>query len=131
MKTSLIYILLASSTVLFSCGSKDDDPAPEPPTSESSWKLGTYSYNRGASSQSNTGGLAGMTVTTSGDGGNHGAYSGSSLTIIFQSSLGAGKYTLTSSSIMSANPNVRYMSLLCTVGTASGIPDLNLSRTSC
>lgn len=130
MKTSLIYILLASSTVLFSCGSKDDDPAPEPPASESSWKLGTYSYNRGASSQSNTGGLAGMTVTTSGDGGNHGAYSGSSLTIIFQSSLGAGKYTLTSSSVMSANPNVRYMSLLCTVGTAVTSGAVNYAATA-
>lgn len=118
MKKSLIYILLTSSTILYSCGSKDDDPAPEPPASESSWKLGAYSYKRGASAQTNTNGLAGMTVTTSGDGGNHGVYSGSALTVIFRSSLGAGKYTLTTSSVMSANPNVRYMALTCTVGTA-------------
>jgi len=130
MKKSLICILLASSTTLFSCGSKDDDPVPEPPATESSWKLGAYSYNRGASSQSNTGGLAGMTVTTSGNGGNHGAYSGSALTIIFRSSLGAGKYTLTTSSVMSANPNVRYMALTCVVGTAVTSGAVNYAATT-
>lgn len=118
MKKSLMYLLLASFTILFSCGGNDDDPITDPPASESSWKLGSYSYNRGASSQGNSGGLGGMTVTTSGDGGNHGAYSGSSLTVVFQASLGAGKYTLTSSSVMSANPTVRYMALTCAVGTA-------------
>ncbi|QIH32734.1 hypothetical protein [Sphingobacterium sp. DR205] len=118
MKKSLLYILLISSTTLLCCGSKDDDPVPEPHASESSWKLGTYSYNRGASAQTNTSGLAGISVTTSGDGGNYGAYSGSALNVIFRSSLGAGKYTLTTSSVMSANPNVRYMALTCTVGTA-------------
>ena len=58
-------INLRRSVILFSCGGKEDDPIPEPPIVESSWKLGTYSYNRVASSQTNTAGLAGMTVTTS------------------------------------------------------------------
>lgn len=133
MKKSLTFMaLLSFSMMLFSCGGKDDDPTPEPPAGESSWKLGNYTYTRGASAQTATGALVGMTVTTSGDGGNHGAYSGSSLTAVFVGALGAGKYTLTTSSVMSANPAVRYMTLSCVVGTAvaTGAVDYAATATS-
>ena len=130
MKRSVAFIaLLSVSTILFSCGGKKNDPKPEPPATESSWKLGNYTYPRGASSQTVTTDLAGMTVTTSGDGGNHGVYSGSALTLVFKASLGAGTYTLTTSTIMSANPTVRYMTLLCTVGTAVTTGAVNYSAT--
>lgn len=117
-RTLALLALISCSTILFSCGGKKNDPTPEPPAAESSWKLGTYTYTRGASAQSNTSGLAGMVVTTSGDGGNHGVYSGSALDAYFMAALGAGKYTLTSTAVMSANPGTRYMALTCVVGTA-------------
>lgn len=131
MKKIITFLaFLSCSTILFSCGGKDDDPTPEPPVAESSWKLGTYTYARGASAQTTTGDLSGMTVTTSGDGGNHGAYSGSALTMVFRTAQGAGKYTLTTSAVMSANPTVRYMALMCTVGTAVSTGAVNYSATA-
>ncbi|AOM78439.1 hypothetical protein [Pedobacter steynii] len=118
MKKLLTYAaLLSASIILFSCGGgKKNDPAPEP-VGESSWKLGSYTYTRGASAQTNKDGKAGMVVTTSGDGGNHGAYSGSALTIIFNNR-GPGKYTLSTTAIMSANPTAALMALNCSIGTA-------------
>lgn len=133
MKKSLTAIaLLSFSIMLFSCGGKKNDPTPEPPAGESTWKLGNYTYTRGASAQSSSGNTVGIAVTTSGDGGNHGAYSGSALTAVFIKTLGAGKYTLTSTEVLAAHPTARYMTLSCTVGTAvaTGAVDYAATATS-
>lgn len=133
MKKPLTLIaLLSFSILLFSCGGKKNDPTPEPPAGESTWKLGNYTYTRGASAQSGAGNTVGIAVTTSGNGGNHGAYSGSALTAVFIKTLGAGKYTLTSTEVLAANPTARYMTLSCTVGTAvaTGAVDYSATATS-
>jgi hypothetical protein len=110
--------VLCLSMLLFSCGGKKDDPTPEIPAGESSWKIGNYTYTRAASTQESSSGLAGIVATTSGNGGNYGAYSGSAFDVYFMAALGAGKYTLTTTSVIAANPTVRYMTLTCVVGTA-------------
>lgn len=133
MKKSLTFLaLLSLSTVLFSCGGKKNDPTPGSPAGESSWKLGNYTYTRGSSAQDATGSTVGIAVTTSGDGGNHGAYSGSSLTAVFTKALGEGTYTLTSTEVLAAHPAVRYMTLSCVVGTAvtTGAVDYSATATS-
>lgn len=133
MKKTLTFIaLLSLSTMLFSCGGKKNDPTPDPSGGESTWKLGNYTYTRGASSQNATGGNVGIAVTTSGDGGNHGAYSGSSLTAVFSSATGVGTYTLTSAEVLAAHPTMRYMTFACVVGTAvtTGAVDYSATATS-
>ncbi|HEY8957361.1 hypothetical protein [Chitinophaga sp.] len=133
MKKSLTFIaLLSFSIMLFSCGGKKNDPTPDPSGGESTWKLGNYTYTRGASSQNTSGNTVGIAVTTSGDGGNHGAYSGSALTAVFYKALGAGKYTLTSTEVLVAHPTARYMTLSCTAGTAvtTGAVDYSATATS-
>ncbi|WP_142688179.1 hypothetical protein [Chitinophaga polysaccharea] len=133
MKKTLTFItLLSFSVMLFSCGGKNDDPTPEPPAGESTWKLGNYTYTRGASAQNVAGSTVGIAVTTSGNGGNHGAYSGSALTAVFNKALGAGTYTLTSTEVLAAHPTARYMMLSCTVGTAvaTGAVDYSATATS-
>lgn len=120
MRKTSALILALSATLLFSCGGKDDNPAPA--DSETSWKLGDYTYVKGASSQSSqpTDGktITAVVVTTSGDGGNYGAFSGSSVTITFYSNLGEGTYTLGTTEAMVTNPGSKIITIDCTIGTA-------------
>lgn len=120
MRKVSALILALSASFLFSCGGKGDNPTPA--DNETSWKLGDYTYVKGGSSQSSQANdgktITGIAVTTSGDGGNYGAFSGSSVTITFYSSLGEGTYTLGTTEAMVANPGSKIMNLDCTIGTA-------------
>ena len=60
-----------------------------------------------------------MSVSTSGNGGNFGAYSGSSLTILFNN-LGPGKYTLAAEDTLVKYTGTRFITIDCTVGIAVG-----------
>lgn len=115
---SLAFLLTAG---LFSCGKKDDSPAPSGGGSgDSNWKIGSYTYSRAASSQTSSGGpFTAIVVTTSGNGGNYGAYSGSSLTFTMNSNLGAGTYTLGNlNQLIAAGPSAKVLVMDCGIGTA-------------
>lgn len=121
MKKILPLLLAVFSTVLFSCGKKSDDkPTPD---GDATWKLGANTYVRGASAQTSSPGTAdglitAIAVSTVGNGGNYGAFSGSSLTITFHGHLGEGQYALGSTEMLVADPNSRIIVIDCTVGTA-------------
>lgn len=100
--------------------SKNNDQVTKP-DSDSYWKFGDYTYTSGGSSQDGEtthGDFTAVVVSTSGDGGNYGAYSGSGLTFTFPSNLGAGKYVLTSDIAMVSDKGARQMEVTCTIGTA-------------
>lgn len=113
---SLIVVL----GLLTSCSKKSDSS--NNPNSDSNWKFGDYTYTKGGSSQDsksdNKGDFIAIVVSTSGNGGNYGAYSGSGLTFTFPNNLGAGKYTLTSEEAMVSNTGTKLMEVNCTIGTA-------------
>lgn len=112
LSLSLIVIL-----GLFTSCSKKSDPVNNP-SNDSNWKFGAYTYTKGGSSQDTKGQFVAIVVSTSGNGGNYGAYSGSALTFTFPNNLGAGKYTLTSEDLMVASPGTKLMQVDCTIGTA-------------
>lgn len=99
---------------LFSCSKKKDTT---PVTnSDSNWKFGAYTYNRAASSQTGNGAFN-VTVVTTGDGNDKGAYSGSAL-IFTYNPLGAGKYTITTSNLVLNSPGTQLINIQCQIGTA-------------
>lgn len=102
--------------LLTSCSKKNDSS--NNPSSDSNWKFGDYTYTKSGSSQDSNGSFVAIVVSTSGDGGNYGAYSGSALTFTFPNNLGAGKYTLTSDNVMVSNTGAKFMQVNCTIGTA-------------
>nr|WP_295877503.1 hypothetical protein [uncultured Chitinophaga sp.] len=120
MKKTVLLLLALFSAVLFSCGKKND-PTPSS-DGDATWKLGANTYVRGASSQTSTpapadGIITGIAVTTSGDGGNYGAFSGSTVTITFYNH-GEGQYTLGTTEMATASPTRNIIVIDCTVGTA-------------
>jgi len=121
MKKISALILALSATILVSCGGKGDNPTPANDNA-ASWKLGDYSYVKGGSSQSsqtNDGKtITAIAISTSGDGGNYGAFSGSAVTITFYSNLGEGTYTLGTTEAMVSNPASKIINIDCTIGTA-------------
>lgn len=116
-----ILTLLLGTAFLFSCSKKKDDNT-GPSSADASWKLGQYTYVRGTSSQSSTTSsgktITAMAVSTTGDGGNFGAFSGSALTFTFYSNLGEGEYRLGTTEMMVASPHTRIIVINCTIGTA-------------
>lgn len=118
----LSFGLLAALMLITSCNKKDDSSPT--PNSDSSWKFGDFTYTRGGSSQDDPSGqnhqgdFVAVVVTTTGDGGDYDAYSGSSLTFSFPNHLGPGKYTLTSDENEVANKGSMVMQVNCTIGTA-------------
>lgn len=130
-----LSLFLISFLVLFSACSKKDNSTPET-SKDSSWKLGEYTYTRGGSSQddnsgqNNHGDFVAVTVSTSGNGGNYGAYSGSGITFVFPNHLGAGKYTLTDGIDVASNKGSMLMEVRCTIGTAvnTGASTYNTSK---
>ncbi len=120
MKRVLPLMLAMFAIVLFSCSKSEKKTTV---ASDASWKFGDYTYVKGGSSQSssadgNGGTITAIAVGTSGDGGNYGAFSGSSLAITFYSNLGEGTYSLGSTEAMVSNRGVKIMNITCTVGTA-------------
>lgn len=123
MKKALHFLsIVVAATLLFSCGGKKDDPTPDAGNAETSWKFGDYTYTKGASSQSSQASdgrtITAIVVSTSGNGGGYGAYSGSALTMTFYSNLGEGEYTIAPTEVLVANPTVRFINIDCTIGTA-------------
>lgn len=112
LSLSLIVIL----GLLTSCSKKNDSNIN--PTGDSSWKFGDYTYTKGGSSQDSKGDFIAIVVSTSGSGGNYGAYSGSGLTFTFPNNLGPGKYTITSEDLMVSSHGTKLMQVNCTIGTA-------------
>jgi hypothetical protein len=100
---------------VFSC-SKKKDTTPPVTNNDSNWKFGTYTYNRGTSSQANDGTFNTMVVGTT-DNNDKGAYSGSTLIFIWNP-LGAGKYNITTSSLVTTSPGVKLINIQCQIGTA-------------
>ncbi|SEM67323.1 hypothetical protein SAMN05216436_106172 [bacterium A37T11] len=120
---SAICLLFIASTSIQSC-SKDHDDKPDNETSPSgsTWKFGDYSYTSGGSTQETetTDGrnLTVIVSSTTGDGGNYGAYSGSALTMSFYSNLGTGKYVISNTEDLVTNPGAKIIVVECTIGTA-------------
>ena len=124
MKELLKRLLTITAIVCFtgiSC-SKDNGHGPDPEISGTTWTFGDYTYTRASSSQDegNTSSpFAVVVVTTSGDGGNYGKFSGSALTFSFPSAMGAGEYSLASNEQMvSGYQTTRLMEVRCVIGTA-------------
>ncbi|HTN36462.1 MAG TPA: hypothetical protein VL053_05275 [Arachidicoccus sp.] len=128
-------LFLISLLVLFSSCSKKDSSTPET-SNDSSWKLGQYTYTRGGSSQDDNSGqndhgdFVAVTVSTAGNGGNYGAYSGSAISFVFPNHLGAGKYTLTDGIDLASNKGSMLMEVRCTIATAvnTGATTYNTSK---
>lgn len=124
---TLLSLAMISFVLIFAACSKSDGPASDDGTGnigDSNWKFGAYTYARGGSSQddnagqSDHGDFVAITVSTSGDGGGYGAYSGSALVFVFPNYLGAGKYTLTDDLDVVSNKGSMLMEVNCTIGTA-------------
>lgn len=118
MKKILSLLLVLSSALLFSCGKKSDSKVSL--DSDATWKLGDYTYVKASSAQTSSadGTITSIAVSTAGNGGNYGAFSGSSLTIVFHGHLGEGQYTLGTEEMLAADANNRTIVINCTVGTA-------------
>jgi hypothetical protein len=110
------YMFFGVIGLLLSCG-KSSGPSSGNSDGNSNWMMGSHTYQRGASAQSAGGNFISMSVSTTGNGGNYGAYSGSSLGIIFNN-LGAGEYTLASEDTLAKYPAIRFITIDCTIGTA-------------
>ncbi|MBB6111258.1 hypothetical protein HDF23_004026 [Mucilaginibacter lappiensis] len=113
-RISLITAICLFVFSISSC-SKKKDAAPVT-NSDSNWKFGTYTYNRGTSSQANDGTFNTMVVGTT-DNNDKGVYSGSTLIFIWNP-LGAGKYNITTSSLVTTSPGVKLINIQCQIGTA-------------
>lgn len=119
---TVLAICLISISLIFTSCKKDHAGPDKSNTGDCHWKLGGYTYTRGSSAQNsstsdgNT--IQAIVVTTTGEGGDYGAYSGSGLTFTFYSNLGTGKYTLANSTIMVSNPGSKILAMSCTIGTA-------------
>ncbi|MBN9382293.1 MAG: hypothetical protein J0H74_16100 [Chitinophagaceae bacterium] len=111
------YLFFGVMGLLFSCGKSSSGPSSGNGKGNSNWSLSNYTYQRGASSQNPGGNFVSMAVSTSGNGGNYGAYSGSSLTILFNN-LGPGKYTLASEDTLVKYLGTKFITIDCTVGIA-------------
>ncbi|MBS0027598.1 hypothetical protein ACTJJ0_32305 [Chitinophaga sp. 22321] len=123
MKKALHFVsFLMIATLLFSCSKKDDGGAPGNNNGDATWKFGAYTYSKGTSAQDsqNSDGktITSVVVSTTGDGGGYGAYSGSALTMTFYSNLGEGQYTIAPTEVVVANPGTRFINIDCTIGTA-------------
>jgi hypothetical protein len=125
MKTpfKVLALLLLTVPVAFTSCKKDHaDPDKSANAGDSKWTFAGYTYERGTSAQLSSAQddktLTAITVSTTGDGGNHGAFSGSALVFSFYSDLGTGNYTLANSEIMVSNPGAKVIAITCTIGTA-------------
>ena len=124
MKTpfkALALLLLAFSVTFTSCKKDNADPA-QSTGGDSNWSFAGYTYARSSSAQSSSdtgdgGTLTAVVVTTAGDGGNHGAYSGSALTFTFYSRLANGAYTLANHEIMVSNSASKILAVTSKIGT--------------
>lgn len=103
------------TVALFSCGKGSGSSSTT--NTSSNWTFGQYTYSRGASSENNSNQFSVLVVSTTGNGGNYGAYSGSSLSILYNT-LGPGQYTLVAEDTMIKYPSARYMCITCAIGTA-------------
>ncbi len=107
---------LLAGAFFVSCSKGHDSSTP--PATDSNWKMGNYTYTRSASSQTANGNLKAIAVSTSGNGGNYGAYSGSALTFTFYSNLGPGKYSPATVEDLVKNPATKLIKIDCVVGSA-------------
>lgn len=117
-----LYAISALLVVMMSCSKSDSGSGTTPGTPESSWNMGTYTYARGASSQSSSN-VAGANLyiiqaTTAGAPA-QGVFSGSALTVKFFDQ-GPGEYTLVSeTAFTAANAANKILSIDCSIGTAT------------
>jgi hypothetical protein len=132
IKTLFVFFTLIS-IVCISC-KKEASNKTTTSASGTNWQFGNNVYT-GHSSVQNSSPFNGnattlITASTSsatggGDGGNYGAYSGSAITMNFNSNLGVGKYTVADLSIVTINPGIKYMNISCAIGTAESAGSLN------
>ncbi|MDQ1090476.1 hypothetical protein [Siphonobacter sp. SORGH_AS_1065] len=54
-----------------------------------------------------------ITATTTGNGGNHGDFSGSAITFTFFSNLGEGEYLIANKDFVVANPTKKFVAVDC------------------
>lgn len=105
-----------------SCSKSGNGPGTDTGVSEASWKMGTYTYTRGASSQNSSiigGANFHIIVATTSGAPTQGVFSGSAVTVKFFDQ-GPGEYNLvTEGSLVSANAANKIMSIDCTIGTGT------------
>lgn len=114
-----LYVVSALFIAMISCSKSDSGSGA---TLEGSWKMGTYSYTRGASSQGSSN-VSGATLhiiqTTTAGAPTQGVFSGSALTVKFFDQ-GPGEYTLVSeTAFTAANAANKILSIDCSIGTAT------------
>ena len=124
----LTVALLTLCMVSFSCSKEDNlSPDTKPDRSTSTWVFASQGYTKGgkgASSQDNPGGIKdgdyiAVAVSTSGDGGDYGKFSGSTIIYSFRNGLGAGTYKITSEAEMVSPENTeKLIEVRCVIGTA-------------
>ncbi|SDZ87758.1 hypothetical protein SAMN05192529_103113 [Arachidicoccus rhizosphaerae] len=106
------------SILVISCSKDDSGPG----SVSGTWTFGDYTYTRATSTQGNeeTSGIyAIVMVATGGDGGNFGDFSGSAMSFIFPSALGAGEYKLATNEEMQASYKTKkLMDIQCQIGLA-------------
>lgn len=120
----LLFLAFCAVIVMNTACSKDNDPATPDSNKESQWTIGSYTYAPGTSSQQYiavpdySGKVVAVGASTTGDGGDYGAFSGSAISFIFPNHLDVGTYTLTSSTGLKADLSQKRMVITCTIGFA-------------
>jgi hypothetical protein len=105
-----------------SCSKSEKGPGTDPGSSETSWKMGTYAYTRGTSSQNSStvgGAVLHIIYTTTSGAPTQGVFSGSAVTVKFFDQ-GPGEYSIVSeTAFSSANAGNKIMSVDCAIGTGT------------
>lgn len=121
-KITTILSFLLAILIGVSCSKSDKGPGTDTGTAEASWKMGTYTYNRGASSQNSSivvGVPLHIIVATTSGAPTQGIFSGSAVTVKFFDQ-GPGEYTLvTETAFTSANAGNKILSIDCSIGTGT------------
>jgi len=121
-KMNAIVMIFFAMVMGISCSKSDKAPGTDPGTAEASWKMGTYTYNRGASSQNSSivgGANLHIIVATTSGAPTQGVFSGSAVSVKFFDQ-GPGEYSLvTETAFSSANAANKIMSIDCTIGTGT------------
>lgn len=121
-KMNSVVMILLATVMGVSCSKSDKGPGTDTGTTEASWKMGTYSYTRGASNQNSSvigGANLHIIVATTSGAPTQGVFSGSSVNVKFFDQ-GPGEYNLvTEAALVSANAANKIMSIDCTIGTGT------------
>lgn len=121
-KISAAFAVLLAIIIGVSCSKSDPAPGTDTGASDASWKMGSYTYTRGGSSQlSSVVGGANLYIisTTTSGAPTQGAFSGSAVAIKFFDQ-GPGEYTLvTNAALVSANAATKIMAIDCSIGTGT------------